>query len=312
MASLIYDDNKLMKALLEAGVHFGHQTKIWNPKMRPYIYQKRHHIYIIDLRYTMEKLKECYNAMKELVLKGGTVLFVGTKKQAQGAIKEEASRSGSSYVSKRWLGGTLTNYATIKRSVDKLKKLEKKVEMDRDNMIKKELVLIEKNIERTRSFYDGIRDMKKLPDALWVVDAKREINAILEARKLGITIFGIADTNCDPDIMDYIVPGNDDAIRAVKLLTEIMADAVIEGSTVAAKQDMDVAPEETAAEAKETTAPAAAVAAPAVVTPAVAPAVAPAGEAISSEMPDFVDDDEAEEVAALTDDTEETIDEETI
>ncbi|NPV00344.1 MAG: 30S ribosomal protein S2 [Brevinematales bacterium] len=292
-----------MKALLEAGVHFGHQTKIWNPKMRPYIYQKRHHIYIIDLRYTMEKLKECYNAMKELVLKGGTVLFVGTKKQAQGAIKEEALRSGSAYVSKRWLGGTLTNYATIKRSVDKLKKLEKKVEMDRDNMIKKELVLIEKNIERTRSFYDGIRDMKKLPDALWVVDAKREINAILEARKLGITIFGIADTNCDPDIMDHIVPGNDDAIRAVKLLTEIMADAVIEGSTVAAKQDMDVAPAEAADEAKETVAPAAVVA---------APAVAPAGEAISSEMPDFVDDDEAEEVAALTDDTEENIDEETI
>jgi small subunit ribosomal protein S2 len=290
MASLIYDDNKLMKALLEAGVHFGHQTKIWNPKMRPYIYQKRHHIYIIDLRYTMEKLKECYNAMKDVVLKGGTVLFVGTKKQAQAAIKEEAMRCGMPSVSKRWLGGTLTNYATVKRSVDKLKKLEKKVEMDRDNMIKKELVMIEKNIERTRSFYDGIRDMKKLPDALWVVDAKREINAILEARKLGIKIFGIADTNCDPDIMDFIVPGNDDAIRAVKLLTEVMADAVIEGSTVAAKQDMDVAPDSAVSD----------------------DASAAGSEAISSEMPDFVDDDEADEVKAAVDDSEEIIDEETV
>ncbi|OHD55779.1 MAG: 30S ribosomal protein S2 [Spirochaetes bacterium GWF1_51_8] len=291
MASLIYDDNKLMKALLEAGVHFGHQTKIWNPKMRPYIYQKRHHIYIIDLRYTMEKLKECYNALKEVVLKGGSVLFVGTKKQAQGAIKEEALRAASAYVSKRWLGGTLTNYATIKRSVDKLKKLEKKVEMDREKMIKKELVLTEKNIERMRSFYDGIRDMKKLPDALWVVDAKREINAILEARKLGIKIFGIADTNCDPDLMDFIVPGNDDAIRAVKLLTEIMADAVIEGSTVAAKQDMEVAPAvEADADAvkAETAAPAEAIATPAAVS-----------EAISDEMPDFVDDEEDEFVADI-------------
>ncbi len=240
MASLIYDDKELMRALLEAGVHFGHQTKRWNPKMKPYIFMKRNGIYIVDLRFTIEKLKEAYHALKAVVEKGGSVLFVGTKKQAQASIIEESQRCGQMAVSKRWLGGTLTNYATIKKSIDKLKKMEKRLEMDRDHMIKKEAVTIEKDIERMKAFYDGIRDMKKIPEAMWVVDTKREINAIREARSLGVKIFGVADTNSDPDLLDYLVPGNDDAIRAVKLITSIMADAVIEGSTIAAKKDVQM------------------------------------------------------------------------
>lgn len=244
MASIIYDDKELMRALLEAGVHFGHQTKRWNPKMKPFIFTKRNGIYIIDLRHTMEKLKTAYNAMKDIAAQGGSVLFVGTKKQAQNAIIEEAQRCGQPYVSKRWLGGTLTNYSTVKRSVDKLKKMEKKLELDRANLIKKEQVNLEKQIVRMKAFYEGIRDMKRIPEAMWIVDIKREINAVNEAKKLGVTIFSIADTNCDPDIMDYLVPGNDDAIRAVKLLTGIMADAIIEGSTEAAKKEMDRTDEE--------------------------------------------------------------------
>lgn len=253
MASIIYDDKELMKGLLEAGVHFGHQTKRWNPKMKPYIFVKRSGIYIIDLRFTIDKLKEAYNAMKDIAMKGGTVLFIGTKKQAQNATLEEAQRCGMPYVSKRWLGGILTNFSTVKKSVDKLKKMEKKLEVDRDVMTKKEASLTDKTIVRMKSFYEGIRDMKKIPDAIWVVDVKREINAIMEARKLGLTVFGIADTNCDPDLLDHLVPGNDDAIRAVKLLTSIMADAIIEGSTVAVKHDMEQEAED-AAEAATTTA----------------------------------------------------------
>ena len=243
MASLIYDDKELMRALLEAGVHFGHQTKRWNPKMKPYIFMKRNGIYIVDLRHTMEKIKEAYFALKDIVEKGGSVLFVGTKKQAQKAIIEEAQRCDQSYVSKRWLGGTLTNFSTIKKSIDKLKKLEKRLEVDRDKMTKKETVMIEKEIVRMKAFYEGIRDMRRIPEAMWVVDTKREINAIMEAKKKGVKIFGIADTNCDPDLLDYLVPGNDDAIRAVTLLTSLMADAVIEGSTIAAKKEMET-PEE--------------------------------------------------------------------
>lgn len=234
--------------LLEAGCHFGHQTKRWNPKMKPYIFMKRNGIYIVDLRYTIEKLKEAYHALKAIVEKGGSVLFVGTKKQAQASVLEESQRCGQLYVSKRWLGGTLTNYSTIKKSIDKLKKLEKRLEMDRGSMSKKEAVTIEKEIERMKAFYDGIRDMKRIPEAMWVVDTKREVNAIREAKSLGITIFGIADTNSDPDMLDYLVPGNDDAIRAVKLLTSVMADAVIEGSTIAAKKDVDMLKEQDSAE----------------------------------------------------------------
>jgi small subunit ribosomal protein S2 len=239
MASIIYDEKALMSGLLEAGVHFGHQTKRWNPKMKPFIFMKRNGIYIVDLRFTMEKLKIAYNAMKEVVSKDGTVLFVGTKKQAQTSILEEATRCGMPYVTKRWLGGTLTNYSTIKKSIDKMKRLEKKLETDREHISKKEALLIEKEITKMKSFYEGLRDMKKIPDAMWVVDCKREINAIYEAKALGVKIFGIADTNCDPDLLDVVVPGNDDAIRSVKLLTSVMADAVIEGSTFAAKKDME-------------------------------------------------------------------------
>ncbi len=244
MASIIYNDKELMRALLEAGVHFGHQTKRWDPKMKPYIFMKRNGIYIIDLRHTMSKIKEAYQAVKDKVVDGGTVLFVGTKKQAQISIAEEAQRCNSPYVSKRWLGGTLTNYQTLKKSIDKMRKMEKVLETNRDKLIKKEIVTTEKKIARMNAFYDGVRDMKKIPSVMFVVDMKREMNAVLEAKKLGITLVGIADTNCNPDLLDYIIPGNDDAIRAVKLMCSVMADAVIEGSSEAAKKDLEKTIEE--------------------------------------------------------------------
>lgn len=253
MASLIYDEKELMSALLEAGVHFGHQTKRWNPKMKQYIFMKRNGIHIIDLRFTMEKLKEAYHALKDIVAQDGIVLFVGTKKQSQSSIYEEATRCGMPYVTKRWLGGTLTNFSTIKKSIDKMKRLEKRLETEKDMLLKKDILKMERELVKMKAFYEGLREMKKLPSALWVVDIKREINAVLEARKLGIKVFGIADTNCDPDLLDYVVPGNDDAIRSVKLLTSLMADAVIEGSTMAAKKDIETEFEETTEE-EETTA----------------------------------------------------------
>lgn len=252
MASIIYDEKELMSGLLEAGVHFGHQTKRWNPKMKPFIFVKRNGIYIIDLRHTMEKVKIAYAALKEIVQQEGTVLFVGTKKQAQVSVFEEAARCGMPYVTKRWLGGTLTNYSTIKKSIDKMKRLEKKLESERETISKREALEIEREITKMKSFYEGLRDMKKIPNAIWIVDIKREINAVLEAKALGVKVFGIADTNCDPDLLDYVVPGNDDAIRSVKLLTSIMADAVIEGSTFAAKKDAEEAIEESSAAAGET------------------------------------------------------------
>jgi len=239
-----------MNALLEAGVHFGHQTKRWNPKMKPFIYTKRNGIYIIDLRYTMEMLQKAYQAAKELAANDGVMLFVGTKKQAQTSIFEEATRCGMPYVTKRWLGGTLTNFNTIRKSIDKMKKLEMKLESERNKLTKKEAIDIERTIAKMKGFYEGIRDMKRLPDALWVVDVKREMNAVLEARALGIKVFGIADTNCDPDLLDYPVPANDDAIRSVKIITSLIADAIIEGSTMAAKKESAV--EEDAAEASST------------------------------------------------------------
>lgn len=243
MASIIYNDTELMRNLLEAGVHFGHQTKRWNPKMKPYIFTKRNGIYIIDLRYTTEKLKEAYAAMKALVETGGQVIFVGTKKQAQIAIREQGSRCGMFYVNKRWLGGTLTNYSTIKKSIEKMKRFERKLSVQGNQIAKIERVLLQKHLDRMQGFYNGIRDMRKIPKAMWVVDVKREINAVLEAKKMGLKIFGIGDTNIDPDLLDYIVPGNDDAIRSVELLTLIMADAVIEGGGMHDKihtQNLDI------------------------------------------------------------------------
>lgn len=253
MASIIYNDTELMRNLLEAGVHFGHPTKRWNPKMKPYIFTKRNGIYIVDLRYTTEKLKEAYAELKAIAEKGGQVLFVGTKKQAQPAIKEEGLRCGMFYVNKRWLGGTLTNFGTLKKSIDKMKRYESKLEKQGDDMLKKEKVSLQKEVDRMKSFYEGIRDMKKIPAAIWVVDVKREINAVLEARKLGVKVFGIADTNIDPDLLDFLVPGNDDAIRSVALLSQLMADAVIEGAGSHAKTEgVAVAVEEEVVEEEQT------------------------------------------------------------
>jgi len=252
MASIIYNDTELMRNLLEAGVHFGHQTKRWNPKMKPYIFTKRNGIYIIDLRYTTEKLKEAYTAMKGIAESGGQVLFIGTKKQAQQAIQIQANRCGMYYVTKRWLGGTLTNFSTIRKSVEKMKRIERKLQTQGDEMIKRDRVGLQKELDRMLGFYDGIRNMKKIPQALWVVDVKREINAVLEAKKLGIKVFGIADTNIDPDLLDYVVPGNDDAIRSVDLLTTIMADAIIEGAGTHAKTEGIFVEEEIIEEVEQT------------------------------------------------------------
>lgn len=218
-----------MKKLLEAGVHFGHQTRRWNPKMAPYIYTARNDIYIIDLQKTTKKIDEAYKAIKLISEKGGKVLFVGTKKQAQEAVRTEALRSGSFYVNNRWLGGTLTNFKTIKKRIARLKEIEA-MEQDGtfDLLPKKEIIKIKKEEERLEKFLGGIKEMKKMPDAVFVVDPKVERNAVLEARKLGIPVFGIVDTNCDPDDVDFVIPANDDAIRAVKLIIAAMADATIE------------------------------------------------------------------------------------
>ena len=219
-----------MSYLLEAGVHFGHQTKRWNPKMKEYIYTSRDDIYIIDLQKTAKKIEEAYAALKEIVANGGKVLMVGTRKQAQEAIKEEALRSKSYYVTERWLGGTLTNFKTIRRRVKRLEEIEK---MEKDGYFellpKKEVIGLKKEYEKLNKILCGIREMYKLPNALYIVDPSKEDIAIREARKLNIPVFGIVDTNCDPDMVDYVIPGNDDAIRAVKLITGVMANAVCEG-----------------------------------------------------------------------------------
>lgn len=219
-----------MKQLLEAGVHFGHQTRRWNPKMKKYIFTERNGIYIIDLQKTVKKIEEAYNFVRQLSADGGTVLFVGTKKQAQESVREEANRSGMFYVNQRWLGGTLTNFRTIRKRINRLKNIERMEEDGTfDVLPKKETVELLKEKERLLKFLGGIKDMKKLPDALFVIDPRKESIAIAEARKLNIPIIGIVDTNCDPDEIDYVIPANDDAIRAVKLLTSKMADAVVEG-----------------------------------------------------------------------------------
>ena len=218
-----------MKQLLEAGVHFGHQTRRWNPKMKKYIFVERNGIYIIDLQKTVKKLEEAYDFMRQIGADGGKVLFVGTKKQAQEAIKEEAERSGNYYINQRWLGGTLTNFETIQKRVARMKAIEKMEEDGTfDVLPKKEVVQLKKEHERLVKFLGGIRDMKGLPDVMFVVDPRKERIAVAEARKLNIPLVGIVDTNCDPDEIDYVIPANDDAIRAVKLLTAKMADALIE------------------------------------------------------------------------------------
>lgn len=236
-----------MKQLLEAGVHFGHQTRRWNPKMKKYIFTERNGIYIIDLQKTVKKVEEAYNFLKQVSEDGGKVLFVGTKKQAQESVKAEAERAGQFYVNQRWLGGILTNYKTISKRIKRISEIEK---MEEDGLFdvlpKKEVVELKKEYDRLIKFLGGIRDMKSMPQALFVVDPRKERNAIAEARKLNIPIVGIVDTNCDPDEIDYVIPANDDAIRAVKLLTGKMADAVLEGQQgisndeVAAEQNIDL------------------------------------------------------------------------
>lgn len=219
-----------MKQLLEAGVHFGHQTRRWNPKMASYIFTERNGIYVIDLQKTVLKLEEAYNFVKNLAAEGGVLLFVGTKKQAQTAIEEEAVRCGMFYVNQRWLGGMLTNFATISKRVQRLKDLEAMEEDGRfDILPKKEVIQLRLERDKLNKFLSGIKGMDKLPDAIYVVDPRKERIAIAEARKLGIPIIAIVDTNCDPDEIDYVIPGNDDAIRAVNLLTGKMAEAVLEG-----------------------------------------------------------------------------------
>ena len=239
-----------MKQLLEAGVHFGHQTRRWNPKMAEYIFMERNGIYIIDLQKTVKKLEEAYFFVRDLAAEGGTVLFVGTKKQAQDAVKEEAEKVGMFYVNARWLGGMLTNFKTMRQRVDRLNQLNRMSEDGTFDLLpKKEVIKLKLEIEKLEKYLGGVKEMKKLPGALFVVDLRKEKNAIAEAKKLGIPVVAIVDTNCDPEEVDYVIPGNDDAIRAVKLLVSRMADAVIEGNqglSMAAAEEAEA--EEEAAE----------------------------------------------------------------
>ncbi len=220
-----------MSYLLEAGVHFGHQTKRWNPKMKEYIYNSRDDIYIIDLQKTVEKMEEAYAALNKIASEGGKVLYVGTKKQAQDVCKEEAERSGMYYVTERWLGGTLTNFKTIRRRVNRLEEIEK-MEADGtfEKLPKKEVVGLKKEYEKLDKNLHGIREMTKLPQAVIIVDSTKEYNAIREARKLGIPVFGLIDTNCDPDMIDYVLPGNDDAVRSIKVVLGALTNAIVEAN----------------------------------------------------------------------------------
>ncbi len=219
-----------MKQLLEAGVHFGHQTRRWDPRMAEYIFQARNGIHIIDLQKTSKKIDEAYEFIREQAEEGKTILFVGTKKQAQDCVKEAAEKSGMFYINQRWLGGTLTNFKTIRNRIERLNELE---EMEQDGTFevlpKKEVVLLKKEMEKLNKNLGGIKDMTALPDVLFIIDPKKEHNAVLEARKLNIPLVGLVDTNCNPNDVDYCIPGNDDAIRAVKLISDCMANAVIEG-----------------------------------------------------------------------------------
>lgn len=219
-----------MKSLLEAGVHFGHQTRRWNPKMAEYIFTERNGIYIIDLQKTVGKVEEAYAFIKDVATNGGEILFVGTKKQAQESIENEAKRCGMHFVSQRWLGGMLTNYKTIRKRIERLQQLQKMEEDGTFEVLpKKEVIKLRHEAERLEKFLGGIKNMQRTPDALFVVDPRKEKIAVKEAKILGIPVVGIVDTNCDPDEVDFVIPGNDDAIRAVKLLTETIANAVLEG-----------------------------------------------------------------------------------
>jgi small subunit ribosomal protein S2 len=231
-----------MKELLEAGVHFGHQVKRWHPKMKKYIFGERNGIYIIDLQKTVKGLEYAYNFIKAVASTGAPVLFVGTKKQSQDAIQEEATRAGAFYVNQRWLGGMLSNFSTIKKSIEKLKKFEAmKEDGTLDLLTKKEVAAIEKEKSKLEKNLSGIKDMTSLPVALFIVDPKKEKIAIAEARKLSVPIVAIVDTNCNPDEVDYVIPGNDDAIRAIRLITSKIADAVIEGKEILSKTLMEEA-----------------------------------------------------------------------
>lgn len=234
-----------MKQLLEAGVHFGHQTRRWNPKMASYIYTERNGIHIIDLQKSVGKIDEAYDAVSDITAQGGTILFVGTKKQAQDSIRTEAERCGMFYVNERWLGGMLTNFRTIQSRINRLKEIERMSEDGTfDVLPKKEVIALRKEWDKLERNLGGIKEMKRIPDAIFIVDPKKERICVKEAQALGITLIGIADTNCDPDELDYVIPGNDDAIRAVKLIVSKMADAVIEAKQGAEAQDVQEAPEE--------------------------------------------------------------------
>ena len=234
-----------MKEMLEAGVHFGHETKRWDPKMKSYIYAARNGIYIIDLQKTVQLFKEAYSFVRDLAARGEYILFVGTKKQAQDSISEEATRCNMFYVNRRWLGGMLTNFQTIKKSIDQLNKLEAMKNEDIYSLLpKKEVLQLEKQRKRLEKSLGGIKNMDRLPGAVFVIDLKKERIAVSEARKLGIPSVGIVDTNCDPDEVDYIIPGNDDAIRAIRLFSSRIADAVIEGKQIYDKALQEEQPEE--------------------------------------------------------------------
>lgn len=238
-----------MKQLLEAGVHFGHQTRRWNPKMKKYIFTERNGIYIIDLQKTVKKVDEAFNYVKEVAANGGNVLFVGTKKQAQESVKEEATRAGQYYINQRWLGGTLTNFQTIRKRIARLKDIERMEEDGTFEVLpKKEVVELLKEKERLVKFLGGIKNMESLPDVMFIIDPRKERIAVAEAHKLNIPIVGIVDTNCDPDEIDYVIPANDDAIRAVKLLTSKMADAVLEAKQGEETEEVQAEEAETAAE----------------------------------------------------------------
>ncbi len=238
-----------MKDLLEAGVHFGHQTKRWNPKMKPYIYTQRNDIYIIDLQLTVNKIEEAYEFVRNLVADGGKILFVGTKKQAREAIEQEAKRAGMYYITQSWKGGLLTNFSTIRKRIDYLGQIEKMEEDGTfENLPKKEVVELKKQKAKLERFFSGIRDMHELPDAIFIVDQNKEDIAIHEARLLGIPVIGIIDTNCDPDKIDYVIPGNDDAIRAIKLLSGTITNAIIEAKE---GEQLEATEEEVNEEAEE-------------------------------------------------------------
>ena len=248
-----------MSYLLEAGVHFGHQTKRWNPKMKEYIYTSRDDIYIIDLNKTAEKIEEAYAALKDIAANGGKVVFVGTKKQAQEAAKEAATRTDSYYVTERWLGGTLTNFRTIRKRISRLEQIEKMRENGTMEVLpKKEVLKINKEYDKLVVYFEGIREMKKIPDAMVIVDPKKEYNAIREAHKLNIPVFGIVDTNADPDDLDYPIPGNDDAVRAINLVFGVLGNAIAEATGkemidyISEDESVEAPAEEVKAEKKET------------------------------------------------------------